>query len=205
MNENKVIKIFLKNRASFLYAKVSSLMLCDHNIDWKSLIKTFNDFPKKGVIFRDVNPLFRNPAAIQLIAKQFINQEELSRIDYIAGIESRGFTVASLLAKNFNKGMILVRKVGKLPGKTMKKKYNIEYGSSIIEIQEEAIQKGQNILIADDLIATGGTAIATAELIEEMGGTVFGFAVIIELVYLKGAEILRNKGYDVRSLVKYYD
>jgi adenine phosphoribosyltransferase len=180
-------------------------MLCDHNIDWKSLIKTFNDFPKKGVIFRDVNSLFRNPAAIQVIAKQFINQEELSRIDYIAGIESRGFTVASLLAKNFNKGMILVRKVGKLPGKTVKKNYNIEYGSSIIEIQEEAIQKGQNILIADDLIATGGTAIATAELIEEMGGTVFGFAVIIELVYLKGAEILRNKGYDVRSLVKYYD
>jgi adenine phosphoribosyltransferase len=196
---------FLKNRASFLYAKVSFLMLCDQNIDWKSLIKTFNDFPKKGVIFREVNPLFRNPAAIQAIAKQFINQEELSRIDYIAGIESRGFTAASLLAKNFNKGMILVRKVGKLPGKTMKKKYNIEYGSSIIEIQEEAIQKGQNILIADDLIATGGTAIATAELIEEMGGTVFGFAVIIELVYLKGAEILRNKGYDVRSLVKYYD
>ncbi len=180
-------------------------MLCNHNIDWKSLIKTFNDFPKKGVIFRDVNPLFRNPSALQVIAKQFINQEELSRIDYIAGIESRGFTVASLLAKNFNKGMILVRKVGKLPGKTMKKKYNIEYGSSIIEIQEEAIQKGQNILIADDLIATGGTAIATAELIEEMGGTVFGFAVIIELVYLKGGEILRNKGYDVRSLVKYYD
>ena len=149
--------------------------------------------------------MFRNPAKIQLIAKQFINQEELSRIDYIAEIESRGFTVASLLAKNFNKGMILVRKVGRLPGKTMKKKYNIEYGSSIIEIQEEAIQKGKNILIADDLIATGGTAIATAELIEEMGGTVFGFAVIIELVYLKGAEILRNKGYDVRSLVKYYD
>ena len=149
--------------------------------------------------------MFRNPAAIQVLAKQFINQEELSRIDYIAGIESRGFTVASLLAKNFNKGMILVRKVGKLPGITMKKKYNIEYGTSIIEIQEEAIQKDQNILIADDLIATGGTAIATAELIEEMGGTVFGFAVIIELVYLKGADILRNKGYDVRSLVKYYD
>ncbi|MDF2737947.1 MAG: apt [Nitrososphaeraceae archaeon] len=180
-------------------------MLYDHKIDWKSLIKNFNDFPKKGVIFRDINPLFRNSAAIQEIAKQFIHQEELSKIDYIAGIESRGFTVASLLAKNFNKGIILVRKVGKLPGKTIKKKYNIEYGSSVIEIQDEAIQKGQNILIADDLIATGGTAIATAELIEEMGGRVFGFAVIIELVYLKGAEILRNRGYDVRSLVKYYD
>lgn len=180
-------------------------MLYDHKIDWKSLIKNFNDFPKKGVIFRDINPLFRNSAAIQEIAKRFVHQEEVSKIDYIAGIESRGFTVASLLAKNFNKGIILVRKVGKLPGKTMKKKYNIEYGSSVIEIQDEAIQKGQNILIADDLIATGGTAIATAELIEEMGGRVFGFAVIIELVYLKGAEILRNRGYDVRSLVKYYD
>src|SRR5688500_17654726 len=169
-------------------------MLYDHKINLKSLIKKFNDFTKEGVIFRYINPLFRNSIALQAIAKEFIKKEELSKIDLIAGLESRGFTVASLLAKNFNKGIILVRKVGKLPGKTMKKKYNIEYGSSIIEIQEEAIQKGQNILIADDLIATGGTAIATAELIEEMGGTVFGFAVIIELVYLKGAEILRNKG-----------
>ena len=180
-------------------------MLYNHKINLKSLIKNFNDFPKEGVIFRDINPLFRNSIAIQAIAKEFIKKEELSKIDLIAGIESRGFTVASLLAKNFNKGMILVRKVGKLPGKTIKKKYNIEYGSSVIEIQEDAIQKDQNILIADDLIATGGTASATAELIEEMGGRVFGFAVIIELVYLKGAEMLRKKGYDVRSLVKYYD
>lgn len=190
---------------SYLYPNVSFLVLSVNKVDWKALIKSYNDFPKKGVIFRDVNPLFRNSAAIQVIAKEFIHEEELSKIDHIAGIESRGFTVASLLAKNFNKGIILVRKVGKLPGKTVKKTYNIEYGSSIIEIQEEAIKKGETILIADDLIATGGTAIATAELIEEMGGTVFGFAVIIELVYLKGAEILRNKGYDVRSLVKYYD
>ncbi|MGZ5499552.1 MAG: adenine phosphoribosyltransferase [Nitrososphaeraceae archaeon] len=180
-------------------------MLYHHKINLKSLIKNFNDFPKEGVIFRDINPLFRNSIAIQAIAKEFIKKEELSKIDLIAGIESRGFTVASLLAINFNKGMILVRKVGKLPGKTIKKKYDIEYGSSVIEIQEDAVQKDQNILIADDLIATGGTASATAELIEEMGGRVFGFAVIIELVYLKGAEMLRKKGYDVRSLVKYYD
>ena len=199
------MKRFLLHRGSYLYPNVISLMLSDTKIDLKALIKNYNDFPKKGVIFRDVNPLFRNSVAIQVIAKQFIHQEELSKIDYIAGIESRGFTVASLLAKNYNKGMILVRKVGKLPGKTVKKIYNIEYGSSIIEIQEEAIKKGQTILIADDLIATGGTAIATAELIEEMGGTVFGFAVIIELVYLKGGDILRKKGYDVRSLVKYND
>jgi len=195
----------LFDRGSYLYRYVNFLVLSVTKIDWKTLITDYQDFPKKGVIFRDVNPLFRNSTAVQLISKQFIHKEELSKIDYIAGIESRGFTVASLLAKNFNKGMILVRKVGKLPGKTVKKKYNIEYASSIIEIQENAIKKGESILIADDLIATGGTAIATAELIEEMGGTVFGFAVIIELVYLKGAEILRNKGYDVRSLVKYYD
>ena len=96
-------------------------MLYDHKINLKSLIKTFNDFPKEGVIFRDINPLFRNSIAIQAIAKEFIKKEELSKIDLIAGIESRGFTVASLLAKNFNKGIILVRKVGKLPGKTIKK------------------------------------------------------------------------------------
>ena len=180
-------------------------MLYDNKVDLKSLIKTFNNFPKDGVVFRDINPLFRNSVAIQAISKEFIKQEELSKIDLIAGIESRGFTVASLLAKNFNKGIILVRKVGKLPGKTIKKNYEIEYGSSAIEIQEDAIQKGQNILIADDLVATGGTAIATAELIEEMGGRIFGFAFIIELVYLKGGEILRKKGYDVRALVKYFD
>ena len=116
-------------------------MLYDHKIDWKSLITNFNDFPKQGVVFRDINPLFRNSIALQAISKEFIKKEELSKIDLIAGIESRGFTVASLLAKNFNKGIILVRKVGKLPGKTMKKKYDIEYGSSVIEIQEEAIQK----------------------------------------------------------------
>jgi len=180
-------------------------MLMDQNTDWKSLIKDYNNFPKDGVVFRDINPLFRNSAALQQISKEFLNPQELSRIDLIAGIEARGFTVASLLAGNFKKGIILVRKVGKLPGKTKKKKYGIEYGNATIEIQDDAIKKGQTILIADDLIATGGTALATAQLIEEMGGKIFGFAVIIELVYLKGGEVIRNKGYDVRSLVKYYE
>ena len=174
-------------------------------MDWKSLIANYNHFPKEGVVFRDINPLFRNAKALQEISREFIKPEEISKFDLIAGIESRGFTVASLLAGNFEKGMVLVRKVGKLPGNTRKKKYDIEYGSSVIEIQEDAIKKGQKILIADDLIATGGTALATAQLIEEMGGIIFGIAVIIELVYLKGADLLRNKGYDVRSLVKYYE
>ncbi len=193
----------LKRRLFIWLEKFCDVM--NQDIDWKSLIKNYNNFPKNGVIFRDINPLFRNPEAIQYISKEFIKAEEISKIDLIAGIESRGFTVASLLAGNYNKGIILVRKVGKLPGKTKKKEYDIEYGSSIIEIQDDAITKNQNILIADDLIATGGTALATAQLIEEMGGKIFAFAIIIELAYLNGAEKLRNMGYDVRSLVKYYE
>lgn len=174
-----------------------------NKLNLKSLIKSYQDFPKEGVVFRDINPLFRNSQAINEISKEFIKKDESQYIDLIVGIESRGFTIASLLAGNFNKGIVLVRKAGKLPGDTLKKKYEIEYGSSTIEIQKDAIGKNQKVLVADDLIATGGTAIATAELIQELGGVVFGFAFIIDLVHLGGSNKLRNKGYKVNSLVEY--
>ncbi|MGB9168240.1 MAG: adenine phosphoribosyltransferase [Nitrososphaeraceae archaeon] len=174
-----------------------------NKLDLKSLIGNYKDFPKKGVMFRDVNPLFRNWKVTQEISKEFIKKNESQEIDLIAGIESRGFTVASLLAANFNKGIVLLRKAGKLPGDTIRKNYEIEYGNAMIEIQRDAVKEGQKILIADDLIATGGTAAAAAELIEEIGGKIFGFAFIIELSYLGGADKLRGKGYEVRSLVKY--
>ncbi|MFB5599138.1 MAG: adenine phosphoribosyltransferase [Nitrososphaeraceae archaeon] len=167
------------------------------------MIKSYQDFPKEGVVFRDINPLFRNSQAINEISKEFIKKDESQYIDLIVGIESRGFTIASLLAGNFNKGIVLVRKAGKLPGDTLKKSYEIEYGSSTIEIQKDAIGKNQRVLVADDLIATGGTAIATAELIQELGGVIFGFAFIIDLVHLGGSNKLRNKGYKVNSLVEY--
>ena len=128
-----------------------------HKLDLKSLIGSYKDFPKKGVMFRDINPLFRNWEVTQEISKEFIKNHEIQEIDLIAGIESRGFTVASLLAGNFNKGMVLVRKAGKLPGDTIRKNYEIEYGNAMIEIQRDAVKEGQKILIADDLIATGGT------------------------------------------------
>src|SRR5215217_5182735 len=144
-------------------------MLMDQNTDWKSLIKDYNNFPKDGVVFRDINPLFRNSAALQQISKEFLNPQELSRIDLIAGIEARGFTVASLLAGNFKKGIILVRKVGKLPGKTKKKKYGIEYGNATIEIQDDAIKNCHTSLSADDLIATGATGRAPTHSKEGKG------------------------------------
>ncbi|MGD1835348.1 MAG: adenine phosphoribosyltransferase [Nitrososphaeraceae archaeon] len=175
----------------------------NQKIDLKELIKDYQDFPKKGVVFRDINPLFRNENAILQISKEFIQQDQLNEIDLIAGIESRGFTVASLLAANFKKGLILIRKAGKLPGKTVQTDYDIEYGSATIELQTDAIKRGQRVLIADDLIATGGTAIASAKLIEKLGGIVFGFAFIIELEYLQGVKKLKDLGYNVKSLVKY--
>ena len=176
-----------------------------NKLDLKSLIKSYQDFPKEGVVFRDINPLFRNSQAINEISKEFIKEDESQNIDFIVGIESRGFTIASLLAANFNKGIILVRKAGKLPGDTLKRSYEIEYGNATIEIQKDAIRKNQRVLIADDLIATGGTAIATAELIQELGGIIFGFAFIIDLVHLGGSNKLKNKGYKVTSLVKYHE
>lgn len=172
-------------------------------LDLKSLIGNYKDFPKEGVMFRDINPLFRNWRATQEISKEFIKKNELQQIDLIAGIESRGFTVASLLAGNFSKGIVLVRKEGKLPGNIIRKNYEIEYGNATMEIQRDAVKEGQKILIADDLIATGGTATAAAELIEQIGGKIFAFAFIIELSYFGGADKLRNMGYEVRSLVKY--
>ena len=122
-------------------------------------------------------------------------------IDLFAGIESRGFLLASAMAIRYNKGMIMIRKAGKLPGKTVKQSYSIEYGNNTIEIQNNSITKGDRILICDDLLATGGTAKASGKLIENMGGKIAGFAFIIELTELKGIKEISK--YNCKSLVKY--
>jgi adenine phosphoribosyltransferase len=125
-------------------------------------------------------------------------------VDAVAGIESRGFVIATALAIKFGTGMIMIRKAGKLPGVTLKKSYDIEYGSAVMEVQSDAVAKGQNVLIADDLIATGGTAVAASQLVEQMGGKVTGFAFVIELSDLKGADRLRKMGHKVQSLVNFH-
>lgn len=173
-------------------------------LDLRDIVADYPDFPKPGILFRDINPVFRRNDALNYVADEFYSMYGHAKVDAVAGVESRGFVVATALALKFGKGVVMVRKAGKLPGKTLKKSYDIEYGSAIMELQQSAIKKGENILIADDLIATGGTAIAAAQLIEDVGGKVAGFAFIIELSDLHGAERLCKMGYEVHSLVTYH-
>ncbi|MDE1728212.1 adenine phosphoribosyltransferase [Candidatus Nitrosotalea okcheonensis] len=167
----------------------------------KSRIDEIPDFPKKGILFRDISPLLRDPSALSLVIDEFTKIIHPNDVDVFAGIESRGFPLACALALKYNKGMIMIRKQGKLPGVTHKTTYNIEYGSATMEIQTNAIKKGQKVYICDDLLATGGTAKAAANLVEKIGGNVAGFAFIIELTDLKGSKSI--KGYKYNSLVKY--
>ena len=170
-------------------------------MDLKGKISEYPNFPKKGILFRDFSPILKDPSALSFIADEFQKHFHPKDIDLFAGIESRGFLLAGILAARYNKGMVMVRKAGKLPGKTTKLAYKIEYGKDIIEIQKESIEKGQKILICDDLLATGGTAKATAKLIEKIGGKITGFAFIIELTELGGMKGISK--YKCKSLVKY--
>ncbi|MEK6931506.1 MAG: adenine phosphoribosyltransferase [Thermoproteota archaeon] len=167
----------------------------------KEKITDFPNFPKKGILFRDFSPILKDPSALSFIADEFTKYFHPKDVDLFAGIESRGFLLACVLATRYNKGMIMIRKAGKLPGKTTKLSYKIEYGQDTIEIQKDIISKGQKILICDDLLATGGTAKASAKLIEKVGGKVTGFAFIIELTELNGIKGINQ--YNCKSLVKY--
>lgn len=167
----------------------------------KEKISEYPNFPKKGILFRDFSPILKDPSALSFIADEFTKHFHPKDIDLFAGIESRGFLLACILASRYNKGMVMIRKAGKLPGKTSKLSYKIEYGQDIIEIQKDIISEGQKILICDDLLATGGTAKASAKLIEKVGGKVAGFAFIIELTELNGIKGINQ--YNCKSLVKY--
>ena len=163
----------------------------------KDSIRTIPDFPKKGVMFRDLTTLFADPSAfaesVKLIADYCFSKD----VDYIAGIESRGFIVGSAVAVKLGKGFIPIRKKGKLPGSVISQTYQLEYGEDTIQIHDDVISPGKRILIIDDLIATGGTALASAELIESAGGIVAGLAFIVNLPDLKGCEKLEKRSYEI--------
>jgi len=167
----------------------------------KEKILEFPNFPKKGILFRDFSPILKDPSALSFIADEFEKYFHPKDIDVFAGIESRGFILACVLASRYNKGLVMIRKEGKLPGKTIKTSYKIEYGQDTIEIQKDLIKKGERVLICDDLLATGGTAKASAKLIEKVGGKITGFAFIIELTELNGMKGINQ--YNCKSLVKY--
>src|SRR5918993_3808824 len=166
---------------------------------WRSLIMDVPDFPQAGILFRDVTPLLESGeglrTAVDALAGAFTN------IDIVAGIESRGFIFGAPVAYALGVGMVPVRKLGRLPRPTERADYALEYGTNTVEIHADALRPGERVLIIDDVLATGGTAAATAELVERLGGEVAGIAVLIELPELGGRD--RLAGYHVSSLLQY--
>lgn len=167
----------------------------------KKLIREVPDFPKKGILFYDITTLLKDKTGyatlIDLLAEHYIGKQ----VDLILGMEARGFIFGPALAYRLNAGFVPIRKPGKLPSTTARVEYDLEYGSNILEVHKDAIQKGERVLIVDDLLATGGTAEATAKLASSLGAEIGGLAFVVELDFLKGREKL--KGYDVFSLLHY--
>lgn len=169
--------------------------------DLKKYIGSIKDFPVKGIMFRDITTLLKDPDAINHTLKALLSLSNGIKIDKVVGIESRGFIFGSLLAQKLDVGFILARKPGKLPAETESETYQLEYGEDKIEIHKDAISKGDKVLIHDDLLATGGTAEAVIKLIEKLGGEVVQLSFIIELTFLNGRD--KFKGYNVKSLIPY--
>lgn len=167
----------------------------------KEKIREIPDFPEKGIQFKDITTLLQDGKAFQQGVDQLATQVKDLDADLIAGPEARGFILAAPLAYALGIGFVPIRKPGKLPADTVSARYQLEYGEDVLEMHRDAIKPGQRVVIADDLLATGGTIRTTIQLIEELGGVVAGVAFLIELTYLNGREKLRN--YDVISLVRY--
>jgi adenine phosphoribosyltransferase len=166
---------------------------------WQNLIQDVPDFPQQGIIFRDITPLLANGQALRAVVDAVAAQ--YPDADTVVGIESRGFILGTPVAYALGVGMVPVRKLGRLPRQTESASYDLEYGQNTLEIHADAIQPGQRVLIVDDVLATGGTAAAAAELVERLGGVVIGIAVLIELTALGGRD--RLSGHKVTSLIKY--
>ena len=170
-------------------------------MDLKQTIRDIPDFPKAGILFRDITTLLKDGPAFRYAIDQMAEACKDLEIDLVAGPEARGFVIGSALAYRLGVGLVPIRKSGKLPAKTRKGSYALEYGKDTLEIHEDAIAPGQKVLLVDDLLATGGTIKASLDLVEELGGTVAGVAFLIELTFLDGREKLKD--YNVISLIQY--
>lgn len=164
-------------------------------------IRDIADFPKEGVVFKDITPLLMNPSAMQEATKELLALVGNHRVDKVVGMESRGFFFATLLASHLGAGFIPVRKPNKLPFNTISEQYSLEYGFDVLEMHLDAIQPGDNVLIHDDVLATGGTAEAVCKLVEKLGGTIVQVNFLMELTFLNGRSKL--EGYEVKSVLKY--
>ena len=172
-------------------------------MDLKKYIRNVKDFPKQGIMFRDITTLLKNPEAFHYTLEQLLEFTKGLNINKVVGIESRGFIFGSILSHKLNCGFIPVRKPGKLPAEKVSISYSLEYGEDKLEMHKDAIQPGDKVLVHDDLLATGGTMSAVCQLIEKLGGEVVQVSFIVELSFLKGRDKLTS--YDVRSIVQYED
>ena len=167
----------------------------------KRYIRNIPDFPKKGILFRDITTLIKNPRVFKKVIDTFYKRYKKKKIDIVVAVEARGFIFGSVLAYKLNAGFVPVRKKGKLPAETVEVTYSLEYGEDTLTMHKDAIKKGQRILIVDDLLATGGTVKAVTELVEKLGGKVIECAFLIELTSLNGRKKLEK--YPVFSLIRY--
>ncbi|MCW3061889.1 MAG: adenine phosphoribosyltransferase [Capsulimonas sp.] len=165
------------------------------------LIRDIPDFPKPGILFKDITPVLANYAAFQEIIDHCVEWASGKAPDIIIGIESRGFVFGTPIALAMGLGFVPIRKIGKLPHETIREEYALEYGANAVEVHRDAIRPGQRVLIVDDLLATGGTAAAAARLVEALGGKVVGFSFLIELEFLNGRAAIGD--YDIQALLKY--
>ena len=169
--------------------------------DLKQYIREIPDFPKQGILFYDITTLLQNPLALRMTVDRFVWLFAQRRIQKVVGIESRGFMFGPIVAYDLNAGFVPVRKPGKLPAEKVRETYELEYGNDTLEMHRDAIQPGEHVLIVDDVVATGGTAAATARMVESLGGVVAGLGFIIELTFLEPRKKLGT--YEVASLIQY--
>jgi adenine phosphoribosyltransferase len=169
----------------------------------KSLIRPVVDFPKPGVIFRDITPLFQSPRALRLVADSFIQRYVEADFSHIGAMDARGFLIGSIIAYELNKPLVLFRKQGKLPADVIGERYQTEYGEAMLEVHADSLCEGDKVLIFDDLIATGGTLLAAVQLVRRLGASVFEAAAIIDLPELGGSEKLQDCGIPTFALTRF--
>ena len=170
-------------------------------MDLKQYIRDIPDFPTPGILFRDITPLLQDPAAFKYVVDSFSERYARRSIDTIVAIEARGFLFGAPLAYRLGKPLVLARKEGKLPAESLRMEYSLEYGTNVVELHKDGIKPGEAVLIVDDLLATGGTLAAAAQLVEQAGGRVESLALVIELTELEGRK--RLQGHDIFCLVRY--
>lgn len=172
-------------------------------MDLKKLIRTIPDYPKPGIMFRDITTLLKDPAGLRYCIQQMHERYKKVELDYIVGIEARGFILGAALAHSLGIGFVPIRKKGKLPGKTIQQEYSLEYGEDIIEVHDDALHPGAKIVICDDLLATGGTALGALKLTEKLQAEIHEFCFVVDLPDLQGSKVIKEAGHSLFTLCEF--